>query len=42
MGAQGELNNSIQSIKKSLNQEKYRMARYNYKEKQLQYTVTLF
>ncbi|XP_011499172.1 PREDICTED: DNA repair protein RAD50 [Ceratosolen solmsi marchali] len=38
-GAQGELSNSIQSIKTNLNQEKYRMARHNYKEKQLQLVV---
>ncbi|XP_001600265.2 DNA repair protein RAD50 [Nasonia vitripennis] len=38
-GALGELEIAIRNYKKSLNQEKYRMARHNYKEKQLQVVV---
>ncbi|OXU24483.1 hypothetical protein TSAR_014049 [Trichomalopsis sarcophagae] len=38
-GALGELGIAIRNYKKSLNQEKYRMARHNYKEKQLQVVV---
>lgn len=40
-GAQGELENAIKALKRSLNQEKYRMARHNYKEKELQLCVII-
>ncbi|XP_014216557.1 DNA repair protein RAD50 [Copidosoma floridanum] len=38
-GAQGELENAIKMERKDLNQDKYRMVRKNYKEKQLKHII---